>query len=58
MAAHFGVSEAAVNQWKARVPVKRILAVAAYTGHEVTAEEMLQIAEPEHAGVAEAGEGA
>lgn len=60
MAAHFGVSESAVNQWKNRVPTRRILAVSAYTSFEVTAEEMLQDAalDAEQASVAEAGEGA
>jgi len=60
MASHFGVSEAAIHQWKGCVPKKRILAVAAYTSNAVTVEEMLQDAasETEPASVAEAGEGA
>lgn len=46
MAAHFEVTEAAIHQWKGKVPTKRILAVATYTGNAVTPEEMLQDVHP------------
>lgn len=53
MAAHFGVSESAINQWKGKVPTRRILAVAAYTSNEVSVEEMLApCAEPSGSAVA------
>lgn len=60
MASHFGVSEAAIHQWKASVPKKRILAVSAYTSNEVTVQEMLQGSEsdPEPSSVAAVGVGA
>mgnify|MGYP001424756213 CR=1 FL=1 len=42
MAAHFGISVAAVSQWRTTgIPVDRMKAVRDYTGGQVTLEEMI-----------------
>lgn len=42
MAAHFGITQSAVTQWRTNgVPVLRMKAVQLYTGGAVTLDEML-----------------
>lgn len=49
LAAHFGVTPAAVSQWKDNgVPLERMKAVRDFTGGEVSLEEM--VPSPQRAG--------
>lgn len=42
LAAHFGLTQSAVSQWRSNgVPTQRMKAVRAFTGGEVTLDEML-----------------
>lgn len=42
MAAHFGLTQSAVSQWRVNgVPLLRMKAVREFTGHQVTLEDMV-----------------
>lgn len=46
MAAHFGVTQGAVSQWRDNPPLHRLLEIRDFTGGLVTLEEMLERRRP------------